>query len=107
MDVEPFALPSGIGRHVEEVRIGDAILGYKAVRQRLRRCKWDHSLGRIYDIERLIRARHGDAVPETDDAETYAEAIAAIFFVQFDEDEYVQTRWVGVCVGTLGRTGTT
>lgn len=89
-DTDPFKLPTGTSRHISEVKIGNAVLGYRAVRRRLRGSKWNHALGRMYDIERLIRARHGNFVPRTDDAEIYAEAIAAVFFVEFSEVEYVQ-----------------
>lgn len=87
----PDELPPGCyQRRVREVTLGNAILGYRTDVTRLRRGKWNHALGRTREIERLIRARHGDAVPETDDASIYAEAIAAIYYVEFSEDDYVK-----------------
>lgn len=53
-----------------EVRVGNAVLGYRA-RKHPRRVEFAHL--RVVAIERLIRARHGGPV-DTDDGEAYARA---------------------------------
>lgn len=87
----------GKRRNIEEVRLGGAVLGYKALNAKLRKSKWNHAQGRTRDIERVIRHRHGEAVPMSDDASIYAEAIAAIYYVEFSEDDYVKhtSAWIG------------
>lgn len=94
---EPADFYEGERRNVEEVTFGEAVLGYRALNTRLRKSKWNHALGRTRDIERLIRHRHGKAVPMSDDASIYAEAIAAIYYVEFSEDDYVKhtSGWIG------------
>jgi hypothetical protein len=84
-------------RTIEEVRVGDAILGYRALERKLAGGRFDHFLGRMREIEKLIRHRHGQIVPETDDADIYADAIAALAYVKYgaDEIEAVMTAWCG------------
>lgn len=71
---------------VNEVRFGNCLLGYQTVRERKRRSKWNHFLGRRAEIEKLIRHRHGTFVPETDDAFIYLEVISTLSFVEFGQD---------------------
>lgn len=73
-------------RDVKTVTLGKAVLGYLASRRRISRSPWNHARGRMNEIEKIIRARHGAIVPETDDAFIYAEALAAVLFPEFGED---------------------
>ncbi|MBX4906919.1 MULTISPECIES: hypothetical protein [Rhizobium] len=76
----------GLARDVTAIKIGDCLLGYKAVQRRMRGGRWNHFRGRMREIEKLIRHRHGDIVPEADDAFIYVEVIAGLAFVEFGED---------------------
>ncbi|MBX5045278.1 hypothetical protein [Rhizobium lentis] len=73
----------GLARDVTAVKIGDCLLGYKAVQRRMRGGRWNHFRGRMREIEKLIRHRHGEIVPEADDALIYVEVIASLAFVEF------------------------
>ncbi|ANK85662.1 MULTISPECIES: hypothetical protein [unclassified Rhizobium] len=75
----------GLARDVTAVKIGDCLLGYKAVQRRMRGGRWNHFRGRMREIEKLIRHRHGAIVPEADDALIYVEVIAGLAFVEFGE----------------------
>ncbi|WP_434733924.1 hypothetical protein NL154_09085 [Rhizobium sp. YTUHZ044] len=76
----------GLARDVTAIKIGDCLLGYKAVQRRMRGGRWNHFRGRMREIEKLIRHRHGEIVPEADDAFIYVEVIAGLAFVEFGED---------------------
>ncbi|SFP98317.1 hypothetical protein SAMN03159463_05311 [Mesorhizobium sp. NFR06] len=62
----------------EQVMLGGVILKEKPVRKRARRADWKTSpaLIRLREVEKLIKARHGGMVPETDDADVYIRAAA-------------------------------
>ncbi|EJC79212.1 hypothetical protein Rleg4DRAFT_0803 [Rhizobium leguminosarum bv. trifolii WSM2297] len=75
-----------LARDVSAVKVGDCLLGYKAVRRRARGGRWNHFRGRMREIEKLIRHRHGDIVPEADDALIYVEVIASLAFVEFGQE---------------------
>ncbi|RAZ90150.1 hypothetical protein DPM33_15085 [Mesorhizobium hawassense] len=62
----------------EQVMLGKVILKEKPVRKRARRVEWKASpaLMRLREVEKLIKARHGGMVPETDDADVYIRAAA-------------------------------
>lgn len=77
---------SGTRRERREVRIGQCLLGYETVRKFRRKSKWSHFRGRAAEIEKLIRHRHGQIIPETDDAFLYLEVISNLTFVEFGED---------------------
>jgi len=76
-------------------RIGGCILGQR----RKRGWRFDLSIMRLREIEKLINARHGARLPDTDDACIYVEAVAlaksgqdlrawcAVFAPFFDEEE--------------------
>ncbi|MGO8655401.1 hypothetical protein ACC771_06760, partial [Rhizobium ruizarguesonis] len=51
--------PEGLARDVTAIKIGDCLLGYKAVQRRTRISRWSHFRGRMREIEKLIRHRHG------------------------------------------------
>ncbi|MGR9496967.1 hypothetical protein ACU8OJ_09345 [Rhizobium leguminosarum] len=91
--------PDGLARDVSAIKVGDCLLGYKAVQRRMRASRWNHFRGRMREIEKLIRHRHGDIVPEADDALIYVEVIASLALVEFKE-EFVDvvlgwaTRWL-------------
>ncbi|MBY5792790.1 hypothetical protein [Rhizobium leguminosarum] len=76
----------GLARDVTAIKIGDCLLGYKAVRRRMRASRWNHFRGRMREIEKLIRHRHGEIVPEADDALIYVEVIAGLALVEFKEE---------------------
>ncbi|MBX5136081.1 hypothetical protein HJB79_23865 [Rhizobium lentis] len=75
----------GLARDITAIKIGDCLLGYKAVQRRMRGGRWNHFRGRMREIEKLIRHRHGEIVPESDDALIYVEVIAGLAFVEFGE----------------------
>ncbi|MBB4192658.1 hypothetical protein GGD53_002816 [Rhizobium aethiopicum] len=75
----------GLARDITAIKIGDCLLGYKAVQRRMRGGRWNHFRGRMREIEKLIRHRHGEIVPEADDALIYVEVIAGLAFVEFKE----------------------
>ncbi|OWV88424.1 hypothetical protein ATY75_19825 [Rhizobium sp. N122] len=77
---------SGFARDVSAVKVGEYLLGYKAVQRRARGGRWNHFHGRMREIEKLIRHRHGDIVPEADDALIYVEVIASLALVEFGQD---------------------
>ncbi|OHV24739.1 hypothetical protein EOS93_22745 [Rhizobium sp. RMa-01] len=77
---------SGSARDVSVVKVGDCLLGYKAALRRARGGHWNHFRGRMREIEKLIRHRHGDIVPEADDALIYVEVIASLALVEFGQD---------------------
>ncbi|ACI54940.1 conserved hypothetical protein [Rhizobium leguminosarum bv. trifolii WSM2304] len=76
----------GFARDVSAVKVGDCLLGYKAVQHRARGGRWNHFRGRMREIEKLIRHRHGDIVPEADDALIYVEVIASLALVEFGQE---------------------
>lgn len=76
----------GFVRDVSAVKVGDCLLGYKAVQRRARGGRWNHFRGRMREIEKLIRHRHGDIVPEADDALIYVEVIAGLALVEFGQE---------------------
>ncbi|MDK4735831.1 hypothetical protein [Rhizobium sp. CNPSo 3490] len=76
---------AGLARDITAIKIGDCLLGYKAVQRRMRGGRWNHFRGRMREIEKLIRHRHGEIVPEADDALIYVEVIAGLAFVEFGE----------------------
>ncbi|MGI0525978.1 hypothetical protein [Rhizobium giardinii] len=76
----------GVKRLISEVKIGDCVIGYEAVRSRARKSKWNHFQGRLAEIEKLMHHRHGPLVPETDDALIYAEVIASLSYVEFGQE---------------------
>ncbi|MDR9805370.1 hypothetical protein [Rhizobium hidalgonense] len=76
----------GLVRDVSAIKIGDCLLGYKAVQRRARGGRWNHFRGRMREIEKLIRHRHGDTVPEADDALIYVEVIASLALVEFGQE---------------------
>ncbi|MBY5365896.1 hypothetical protein ACIPSK_03490 [Rhizobium sp. LARHSG275] len=78
--------PEGLARNVAVIKIGNCLLGYKAVQRRMRASRWNHFRGRMREIEKLIRHRHGDIVPEADDALIYVEVIASLALVEFKEE---------------------
>ncbi|QND14269.1 hypothetical protein HB775_10560 [Rhizobium leguminosarum bv. trifolii] len=78
--------PEGLARAVAAIKIGDCLLGYKAVQRRIRASRWNHFRGRMREIEKLIRHRHGDIVPEADDALIYVEVMAGLALVEFKEE---------------------
>ncbi|NEK34099.1 hypothetical protein [Rhizobium leguminosarum] len=78
--------PEGLARDVTAIKIGDCLLGYKAVQRRTRASRWNHFRGRMREIEKMIRHRHGDIVPEADDALIYVEVIAGLALVEFKEE---------------------
>ncbi|RXT21160.1 hypothetical protein B5P46_23475 [Rhizobium leguminosarum] len=78
--------PEGLARDVTAIKVGDCLLGYKAVQRRMRTGRWNHFRGRMREIEKLIRHRHGDIVPEADDALIYVEVIAGLALVEFKEE---------------------
>lgn len=77
--------PDGFARDISAIKVGDCLLGYKAVQRRARGGRWNHFRGRMREIEKLIRHRHGDIVPEADDALIYVEVIASLALVEFKE----------------------
>ncbi|NEJ71231.1 hypothetical protein GR197_11895 [Rhizobium phaseoli] len=77
--------PDGLARDVSAIKVGDCLLGYKAVQRRARGGRWNHFRGRMREIEKLIRYRHGDIVPEADDALIYVEVIASLALVEFKD----------------------
>jgi hypothetical protein len=77
------------GRRFATVRVGTAVFGYKELNTALRGRKWSHFHGRMKEIEKLIRLRHGGFVPKTDDALIYAEVISSLAYVEFDEAEFL------------------
>ncbi|ARO30099.1 hypothetical protein NXC14_CH02162 [Rhizobium sp. NXC14] len=83
--VDEAGLAEGLTRDITAITIGDCLLGYKAVQRRMRGGRWNHFRGRTREIEKLIRHRHGEIVPEADDALIYAEVIAGLAFVEFKE----------------------
>ncbi|KEC75589.1 hypothetical protein RLPCCGM1_c0968 [Rhizobium leguminosarum bv. phaseoli CCGM1] len=82
---ERAAHADGLARDITAIKIGDCLLGYKAVQRRMRGGRWNHFRGRMREIEQLIRHRHGEIVPEADDALIYVEVIASLAFVEFKE----------------------
>jgi hypothetical protein len=76
---------NALARDITAIKIGDCLLGYKAVQRRMRGGRWNHFRGRMREIEKLIRHRHGEIVPEADDALIYVEVIASLAFVEFKE----------------------
>lgn len=72
-------------RQLEIVKIGDCLLGYKAMQKKIRRSPWNHFLGRMREIEKIIKHRHGSYLPNTDDAFIYVQAIADLALVQYGE----------------------
>ncbi|MBY5457418.1 hypothetical protein HFO89_13745 [Rhizobium leguminosarum] len=78
--------PEGLARDLAAIKVGDCLLGYKAVQRRMRASRWNHFRGRMREIEKLIRHRHGDIVPEADDALIYVEVIAGLALVEFKEE---------------------
>ncbi|MBX4895329.1 hypothetical protein [Rhizobium bangladeshense] len=76
---------AGLARDITAIKIGDCLLGYKSVQRRMRGGRWNHFRGRMREIEKLIRHRHGEIVPEADDALIYVEVIASLAFVEFGE----------------------
>ncbi|MBB4113677.1 hypothetical protein FHT80_003003 [Rhizobium sp. BK226] len=76
----------GLARDVTTIKLGDCLLGYKVVQRRMRVSRWNHFRGRVREIEKLIRHRHGDIVPEADDALIYVEVIASLAFVEFRQE---------------------
>jgi hypothetical protein len=90
----------GLARDVTAIKIGDCLLGYKAVQRRMRASRWNHFRGRMCEIEKLIRHRHGEIVPEADDALIYVEVIAGLALVEFKE-EFVDVVLVGA-VAAMG-----
>ncbi|MDC9811906.1 MULTISPECIES: hypothetical protein [Rhizobium] len=78
--------PAGLARDLTAIKLGDCLLGYKAVQRRARGGRWNHFHGRMREIERLIRHRHGAIVPEADDALIYVEVIAGLAFVEFRQE---------------------
>ncbi|MDF0698033.1 hypothetical protein PYR71_16300 [Rhizobium sp. MC63] len=88
-----------VARDITAIKIGDCLLGYKAVQRRMRGGRWNYFRGRIREIEKLVRHRHGEIVPEADDALIYVEVIGSLAFVEFKE-EFVEVvlgwaaRWV-------------
>ncbi|MBB4215437.1 hypothetical protein FHT79_002606 [Rhizobium sp. BK212] len=77
----------GLARDVTTIKLGDCLLGYKVVQRRMRVSRWNHFRGRVREIEKLIRHRHGDIVPEADDALIYVEVIASLAFVDLRADK--------------------
>ncbi|PDT03544.1 hypothetical protein CO666_13250 [Rhizobium chutanense] len=78
--------PEGFSRDVTAIKLGDCLLGYKAVQRRAQGGRWSHFHGRMREIERLIRHRHGAIVPEADDALIYVEVIAGLALVEFRQE---------------------
>lgn len=87
----------GAARTIHEEKVGNCILGYRAVKAKAHHSKWSHFKGRLRDIETLIKARHGNVVPDTDDAFIYAEVISNLAYVEFGED------FVGMVEGWCAR----
>ncbi|MBB3353485.1 hypothetical protein FHT70_003432 [Rhizobium sp. BK049] len=83
--VDEAARAEGLARDITAIKIGDCLLGYKAVQRRMRGGRWNHFRGRMREIEKLIRHRHGEIVPEADDGLIYVEVIAGLAFVEFGE----------------------
>ncbi|WP_120276896.1 hypothetical protein [Rhizobium sp. AG855] len=73
-------------RRVIELKLDNCLIGYKALVSKTRKGPWRHFLGRMREIETLIKDRHGDAVPETDDAFIYLECICNLLFVEYRDD---------------------
>lgn len=73
-------------RRVIELKLDNCLIGYKALVSKTRKGPWRHFLGRMREIETLIKDRHGDAVPETDDAFIYLESICNLLFVEYRDD---------------------
>ncbi|AJC79241.1 hypothetical protein IE4803_CH02042 [Rhizobium etli bv. phaseoli str. IE4803] len=72
---EKAAHADALARDITAIKIGDCLLGYKAVQRRMRGGRWNHFRGRMREIEKLIRHRHGEIVPEADDALIYVEVV--------------------------------
>lgn len=73
-------------RKIAAVKVGGCILGYETIRQKRRKGTWKHFRGRLAEIEKIVRHRHGPVIPETDDAFIYPEVIASLAFVEYRED---------------------
>lgn len=84
--VTDFAGFAATQRRVIELKLDNCLLGHKALVSKTRKGPWSHFRGRMRDIEKLIKDRHGEAVPQTDDAFIYLECICNLLFVEYRED---------------------
>ncbi|PJI42629.1 MAG: hypothetical protein CTR54_09015 [Rhizobium sp.] len=72
-------------RQIVQKKIGECVLGYQALVTSVRKSRWSHFRGRMREIEKLIKDRHGQVVPETDDAFIYLECICNLLFVEYND----------------------
>ncbi|WP_281930897.1 hypothetical protein [Roseibium album] len=67
---------------IEELKIGNTVLGYLAHIRRFRKPTFHRTLYRLQEIDRLLQHRHGQVIPESDDAEWIIPPIAALFRIE-------------------------
>jgi hypothetical protein len=72
----------GQSRMVVPVKVGKAVLGYRDAIRSVSKGQFRHLWGRLAEIEKLIRHRHGAIIPKTDDAHIYLDTIVALAYVQ-------------------------
>ncbi|MBO6508279.1 MAG: hypothetical protein JJ979_07330 [Roseibium sp.] len=72
----------GVTSRLEEVRVGNAVLGYFSHIRRLQNPVFHRTLYRLQEIDRLLEHRHGQFLPETNDVEWILPPIAALFRVE-------------------------